>query len=299
MDGKLLWNTLYSTVVAAARRMPSAAPRRGHPDTYSLEAIALCWLWAAVHNRPLMRTASELRDPQAVTGWLMRGYQMPTTCPHETTLRRRAQRGDFQAFLQRIRHRVLKRLRPDTRCLIIDSSLFSISPHSRDADARWGHHGLRGYRWHTLITREGVIVESQVESANEHELKVARMLVERAHAQGIRCRMMIADEGYDSERLHAQVRTQLRGRLIAPLNDRGGRRAMRRTPHRRWLNERWNSARIQSAMRVRPAVERMYSLLKSCEFGLFALVPCVRGLPNVRRWIELKHLAYHAYLLNR
>lgn len=73
---------------------------------------------------------------------------------------------------------------------------------------------------------------------------------------------------------------------------------MRRTPLRRWLDARarWSSAAIARAYRVRPEVDRMYSVIKSHRFGLYALPPWVRHLPAVRRWVDLKLVLYHAYL---
>src|SRR5205823_1137159 len=116
------------------------------------------------------------------------------------------------------------------------------------------------------------------------ELAVAPMLVRQAAAEGWRARYTAADQGFDSEALHREVQTHLRCRLVAPLNDRGGGRSMRRTPLRAWLNQRWSTPLIQAIIRLRAEVERMYGVLKSWLFSLYALPPWVRRIASVRRW---------------
>src|SRR5437763_1968332 len=101
MDGELLWNTLYQTVMKVAAQWETT-PRRGHPDQFRIESIALCWLWSAFWNQPLMHAWRQLSDPNYRMAMRQLGYQVPSQCPHETTLRRRSQRPDFQAFLRRI-----------------------------------------------------------------------------------------------------------------------------------------------------------------------------------------------------
>lgn len=299
MDGGLLWNVLYCAVTEVATRWTAAEPRRGHPDEYSVAAVALVLLWAAYEDLPVSTAVDRLKDPRYCRAMRLLGHRLPRKVPHASTLSRRAKRPDFWLFLLAVDAWLIHRLKPRCRRLIIDSTPLPVPYVSHDADATWGHHQQRGYRWHTLISEDRVILFSSVEGANVHELTVAPRLVQKAAASGLRPRYVLGDDGYDSEPLHGAVRSALHARLIAPFNDRGGTRAMRKTPLRAWLNERWGTSRIQNAHRLRPEVDRMYSVLKCRRFGLFALPPWIRHAPTVRRWIMMKELLYHAYLLQR
>jgi len=300
MDGKQRWNTVYRMVQQVARTWPKVAPRRGAPDTFTVAEIALIWLWIAFHNWPRSVGVVRLRSRQEFLSWQRNGWCLlpPERIPHETTVKKRAERQDFQAFLQAIHQRLEKQLAPKTACCLLDSTPLPVGPHSHDADARWGHHRLRGYRWHTLISVDRVILAGEVAPANVHELAVAPRLLRQLAQRGTSVQWIPADQGYDSEGLHEEVVLQLGARLVAPLNDRGGRRTMRRTPHRARLNSDWNRPMIRRIYGQRGEIDRMYSVLKCSRYGLWALPPWVRHLGNVDRWVQLKQLLYHAEQLN-
>jgi len=298
MDGGLSWNELYRVVtVVATRWNPPSDRRRGRPDTFEVADIALVLWWAAFQEQPVSTAIRNLKRPRYRRAMRLLGHQLPIKVPHASTLSRRPKRLEFWVFLLAVDVAIKTRLRPGCRRLVIDSTPLPVPHVSHDADATWGHHRQRGDRWHTLVSEDRVILASQVEGANVHELTVAPRLVEKAAADGLHPWCVVGDDGYDSEPLHRAVRATLHARLIAPLNDRGGARTMRRTPLRAWLNERWETPRIRQAHRLRPTIERMYSVLKSRRFGLFALPPWVRHLSAVRRCIILKQILYHADLL--
>ena len=298
MDGKQRWNTVYRTVREVARTWREHR-RRGGPDTYSVAEIALVWLWLAFHNLPRSVGVLRLQSPDQNRWWRRGGWQLlpPARVPHETTLKRRAERADFQAFLAAVNDRLVSQLQPHTRLCLLDSTPLPVGHHSHDRDARWGHHRLRGYRWHTITSADRVVLASVVAPANVHELAVAPMLVEQLAARGLPMRWLPADQGYDSEPLHEKVASHLGARLVAPLNDRGGRRTMLRTPHRARLHQEWNRPVIRQVYRQRGEIDRMYSVFKCSRYALWALPPWVRHLPKVTRWISLKELLYHADLV--
>jgi hypothetical protein len=299
MDGEL-WNILYRTVRQIARRGSQVvATRRGSPDTYQTWEIALLWLWTAFWDQPLITSVQQLTDRRTRRGLKMLGFRLPGRVPHETTIRRRSLREDYAAFIAAVDQALIELLHPRCDCLLIDSTPLLVSHVSKDRDATWGHHRQRGYRWHTLTSRDRVVLMQQVEGANVHELTVAPQLVERAGRIGLHPRFVVGDDGYDSEPLHQCVRTQLHARLIAPLNDRGGHRTMRRTPLRQWLDRHWKDRAIASSYRVRPEIDRMYSEFKGHRLGLWALPPWIRHLPAVRRWVKLKDVIYHAHVGRR
>jgi hypothetical protein len=299
MDGELLWNTMYRIVLRVARTGPRPGVRRGCPDEYAVWEIALLWLWTALWNQPLMATVRQLTDERTRRGLKIQGFRLPRRVAHETTIRRRSQREDYAAFIAAVDHELLEALQARCDRLLIDSTPLPVPHVSKDRDATWGHHRQRGYRWHTLTSRDRVVLVSQVEGANVHELTVAPRLMERAAQVGLRPRFVVGDDGYDSEPLPQFVRHHLHARLIAPLNDRGGSRTMRRTPLRRWLNRHWKDRVIVNSYRQRPEIERMYSQFKGHRLGLYALPPWVRHLPAVRRWVFLKQALYHGIVLLR
>ena len=296
MDDEL-WNRVYRVVMQTASNWSGRSRGPGHPDEYDVWEIALLWLWTALWNQPLTRTLRQLGDRKCRRGLRQLGFRLPPRVPHESTLYRRVWRSDYGAFIAAVNQALIARLRPVRWRLLVDSSPLPVPHVSHDADATWGHHRQRGYRWHTLASSDRVVLHHSVRPANVHELRVAPQLVGQAGAARRRPRFVIGDDGYDSEPLHRAVRHALPGaRLVAPLNDRGGRRTMRRTPLRRWLDAHWDEPAVARAYRVRPEIDRMYSVLKGHRFGLYGLPPWVRHLPAVTRWVELKVVLYHAYL---
>ena len=298
MDGVLLWNRLYRVVTELDARFVGQPARRGHPDEYSVGQVALCWLWAALNNLPLSVAAARLKDERYRRAQRVLGVILPAACPHPTTLRRRSLRQDFWLFLTVVGMLLIGLLAPNTRTALLDSSPLPVPYTSRDPDAAWGHHHIHGYRWHTLTSADRIILVWSVHGANVHELMVAPTLVAQAAGWGWRPRVVSGDVGYDSEPLHREVRTRLGAMLVAPFNDRGGEQVMKHTPLRRRLRARWDTPAVRAARALRAEIDRMYSVLKSSLFGLFALPPWVRRQTAVERWLTLKILLYHTYLLN-
>jgi Transposase DDE domain len=303
MDDEPLWNAVYRTVWRVAHQQTLLQPcRAGHPDRYATAQVVLVWLLAALWDWPLSHTTSRLKSWRWRGAMRRLGWRLPCGLPHRTTLLRRARRQDFAQLLEAVNRELIRKLGPDWCELVIDSSPLPVSRVSHDADAAWGHHGLRGYRLHTLLSRDGVILLDAVMPANVHELKVAPQLVRAAATRRPakrRTRYVSADDGYDSEPLHRCCRRELGAVLVAPLNDRGGKRTMRRTPLRKELHRRWNTPAIRRVRRRRTVVERRYSVAKSARFRLYALPPFVRHLPNVRRWEKLKKVFLQADLLRK
>lgn len=297
MDGVLLWNRLYHVVTGLDRCFTDPATRRGHPDQYSVGQVALCWLWSCLNNLPLSVAAAKLQDERYRRAQQVLGVRLPAVCPHPTTLRRRSLRVDFWLFLTAVGMLLVRLLAPDTGTLLLDSSPLPVPYTSRDPDAAWGHHSVHGYRWHTLTSADRIILVWSVHGANEQELTVAPTLVAQAAGWGWRPRIVSADVGYDSEPLHREIRDRLGATLVAPFNTRGGELVMTGTPLRRGLAGRWETPAVRAARALRPEIDRMYSVLKSSLFGLFALPPWVRGQCAVERWLTLKTILYHTHLL--
>ncbi len=297
MEGVLLWNRMYRAVTEVGAVWSENVRRRGHPDDYSLGEIAACWLWCAFQHKPLSVMTKRLADERYRRAQRIMGFRLPPRCPHATTLRRRSLRQDFLLFLLVLSQWLIVLLAPRTGTMLIDSTPQPVPFTSRDPDATWGHHALRGYRLHTLTSADRIIMEWSVHGAHEHELAVAPLLLRLAGAWGWRAEHLSGDVGYDSEAMHRDAREHLGATMIAPFNHRGGRGVMTNTPLRRALRRSWNTPVVKSVRSLRSEIERMYSVLKSSLLGLSALPPWVRGLASVERWMHLKILLYHAHLI--
>lgn len=301
MDDEPLWNTVYRAVRRVGRGV-RPPPRRGHPDEFATWQVLVVCLLAALRDVPLARVTRDLSNWRWRAGMRRMGFLLPAVrTPHRGTVLRRAARGDFAGLLARVDRELVTRLGPGWVELVVDSTALPVGPHSGDRDASWGHHRVHGYRLHTLVTLEGVVVASAVHPARVHDQAAAKGLIAAAARESRRRRRRVryvgGDVGYDGEPLHRCARDELGAVLVAPFNDRGGRRAMRRTPLRRALRDRWDARAVRRVRRHRTRVERVYSVAKSGRFRLYALPPFVRHLSAVRRWTDLKRLLYHADLL--
>ena len=200
--------------------------------------------------------------------------------------------------MQSVLRRLRMRLRPETKHCFIDSTPLPVGRLSHDPDARLGFNRLRGYRWHTLVSADQVVLAEEIAPANVAELTIARTLVSKACEYRLCIRWMVGDAGYDSEPLHRLVAEQLGGaRLIAPVNDRGYELRFTKTPLRARMHREWKRPIIERSLRDRNSIERLYSLLKSSRFGLYGLPPWVRRTRRVAQWLQLKTVVYHSALL--
>lgn len=300
MERELVWNKVYDAIRVVAEHLACGPRPQGHPDVYPTWIILVCWLWACLWRLPQVQAMTTLasRAKRRYYGYL--GFRLPQVIPANCTVSRRGQRADFLQLRAAVQHYLLDRLLPTKACqtLIVDSSPLDIPTISHDQDARWGHHGHFGYRLHTLLTEDGAIVAEQVEITNVQELTVFPQLLATAAAVGITCRFVAADMGYDSEPAHRATQRLVGGMLVAPLNNRGGRRAFVRTPLRQAMWRRWHSPPLRRARRRRPRIERYHSVLKG-PLAIDSLPRHIRGLSRVRRFVLGCTLLYHGYLLEK
>jgi hypothetical protein len=291
---------MYHAVVCASKSFPRNHPGPGHPDVHPTWIIVVCWLWACLFRNPVAVAMGTLGCDRKRHLLEKMGFSLPPAIPDASTLSRRMQRPDFRAMLASVRRFFLEKLLTPQSCevLLADSSALDIPTISHDADARWGHHGHFGYRLHTLMSQDKIILEHQALPSNEHELTVIPRLIHRAAVAGVRCRYLTADIGYDSENVHEKTRDWLRGKFIAPPNDRGGTRTMENTPLRRAMWGRWRTRAVRDVRRKRRRIEQAYSVLKG-PLGLDSLPRYIRGKDRVRRFADAMTIIYHADLLQK
>jgi hypothetical protein len=298
MERELVWMQVYRTIVRVAKVFPLTHSGQGHPDIYPTWVVAVCWLWSCLWREPLAVAMRTLRSAKKRRLYGHLGFRLPRVVPEGSTVCRRMQRPDFQQVIDAIQRSLIDELLGEHSChtLVADSSPLDIPTISHDPDARFGHHGHFGYRFHTLITQDRIILEQAALPTNVQELAVLPQLIEQASSNGIRCAFLAADIGYDSEAAHRKTRDCLGGMLLAPPNDRGGTRAFVRTPLRKQMWAVWRSPKVRAARRKRPRIEHTYSVLKG-PFAIDSLPRHIRHLPRVRRFLMAETILYHGYLL--
>ena len=300
MERELVWRQVYRAVKTISRVFSENHPGQGHPDVYPTWVIAACWLWSCLWREPLSWTMRTLASGKKRRRYRQLGFPLPDTIPDPSTVCRRMKRADFRAALDAVHRRLIGRLLAADSChtLVSDSSPLDIPVFSHDADARYGHHGHFGYRFHTVATHDRIILVHQTVPSNEQELAVFPRLVERAQMLGVACRFLAADIGYDSENAHEKTHACLGGMLLAPINTRGGNPAFTRTPLRRAMWNVWRTPEVRRARRKRPQIERIYSVLKG-PFAIDSLPRHIRGLPRVSGFLMGETILYHGYLLDQ
>lgn len=300
MERELVWKQVYRAVRTIAWILPPNHAGQGHPDVYPTWVIAVCWLWSCLWQEPLCAAMHTLGSRKSRRLYRQLGFDLPDQIPGPSTVCRRMQRPDFACTLERVNRCLIDQLLSADSCttLISDSSPLDIPMFSHDAQARRGHHGHFGYRYHTLVTQDRVVLVHEAVPSNQQELAVFPRLVERAGALGIRCRYLAADIGYDSENAHRKTRECLGGMLVAPINNRGGTPAFTHTPLRKAMWQAWRTPAVRRARRKRPQVERVYSALKG-PLGMDSLPRHIRGLHRVRCFLHADTILYHGYLLGK
>jgi hypothetical protein len=300
MERELVWRQVYRAIIAVAKTFPLTHPGQGHPDVYPTWVIVVCWLWSCLWREPMAAAMRTLRSPKKRRLYRDLGFVLPRVIPDGSTVCRRMQRPDFQRMVEDIQSGLINRLLDERSChtLLADSSPLDIPTISHDADARFGHHGHFGYRFHTLMTQDRIILEQAALPTNVQELAVLPQLIEQAAARGIQCTFLATDIGYDSEAAHRKTRDYLGGMLLAPLNNRGGQRTFLRTPLRKEMWAVWRSPQVRAARRKRSRIEHAYSILKG-PFAIDSLPRHIRHLPRVRRFLMAETILYHGNLLTK
>ena len=300
MERELVWRQVYEGIGHISKTFGFGHKGQGHPDVYPTGIILTCWMWACLWREPMAWAMRTLGSPKKRRAFQGLGFSLPHAIPDNSTVSRRMQRPDFWQMLEQLHYHMAQRLLgPDScRHLIVDSSPLDIPAISHDPDARYGHHGHFGYRLHTLLTQDQIILEQEAWATNQQELAVFPRLVQQAARRGVRCRYLAADIGYDSEGAHQSTLRFLGGMLVAPLNKRGGTPECSRTPLRKTMWHLWQTPAVQAAWKQRPTVERAYSVIKG-PLGLDSLPRHIRKLTRVRRFLLAGIILYHAYVSQR
>ena len=298
MDGRL-FETIYSTI--RSEYSPADRPRRaGRPRVYGTDEVLLVWAFASLMNCPISVARRKLLC-EPVAWWLERHWSLKLRVPSLGTLTQRARQSDFRWLLRRVLRRLRSKLSSGpTHQVAMDSTFLCTGPNSNDSHSRWTCHSgkwFRGYALHTICDRRGVLWAWHVTSANVQEMKVARRLVRQlAASQASEIELIIADSGYDSERLHQLTRRRLKALLLTPLNLRGAKSGnwRSRQPGRAQCEKMLETKEGQAALGHRSDVERWNSWFKGT--SLVSMLPYhARHLHRVRRWVDLKLMVFFVH----
>ena len=256
-----LWKRIVAAAEAVGKNIPFVRVQ------YSDRIIALVFLWAVLHDRPI--------------SWACRS--MPGWCrPSSSTMSRRLRTASVHKVLKRI----LKTLSPTdgpTWCKWIDSRPLPVGGSSEDPDARPGRAAgflAKGYKLHLISDGGGCVVAWDVRPMNENDKTAATPLVETLDDEGY----VVGDNQYDSNRLF-DLAAAHGHQLVAR------RRAGTAFGHQRHSPHRYRSAVLlehpfgQALLRQRYDIDRLFAQQSNFGGGLGPLPNWVRRLHRVRRWV--------------
>ena len=270
-----LWRRLYRMLLDLA---PKSRPS-GH--VFSDLIVVAVYAWAVLNDRPVSWACHVRNWPDELLTFAL---------PSQSTLSRRLRSERVRALCQRIEAHLRQR-QPSTLVRRADSKPLPVGTYSRCRDARWGEAvktKLRGYKFFTL-NGGGIFPDAwDVSSMNASEPRVTRRLLLRLpeDASGY----VLADSAYDVNHLHALAAA--RGLQLL---------AKRKRPERPVSQKPQHPARLRSIdllegpglfgrqlYRLRTQVERDLARMTNVAGGLYALPNWVRGLPCVRRYVQMK-----------
>ena len=279
MDSQV-WRTVYQTILAAHRRLPSLGRRPRYPDSL----IVAMHIWAAWHDRPLCWAAD-----RSHYNTLFR----PRALPSNSQFCKRLKTDRVQRILQEV-HNQLASAEIGSTLSMLDGRVLRVGSHSKDPDARRGRvaGGFgRGYRLHAWATQDQRIPLWSVMPLNADERVVAMEL----SLQPPETSLTLADTHYDSGPLYDRMAE--RGiQLLTPMrrkNPGGGHRpqsAARLAAAREWEGV------AGYVYRERGEIERQFGHQVWTAGGLGPLPGWVRRLSRVRMWVGAKLIIGHARL---
>lgn len=274
------------------RIITQLAPRRGKRQQFSDASIAGCYFWAVIRNKPMSWVCQRSNAPPGLADRPL------ASC---STLSRRLRSDAVRQLLDRLEHELLQLQHAALICCwLIDAKPLTVSPYSKDKQARrgWAYDGqARGYKLFAVCDLNQRFVGWQVHAMNMAEPVVARSLLKHLDRPGY----LVGDSAYDSTALY-QAAAAESVHLVAPRKQPGGNIGLRaRDPHRLHaiaMLETLGNQFGPALYAKRTTIERAFSRLAASRVGLDHLPGWVRTLPRVRRWVQAKLILF-AILQNK
>jgi len=276
MEGEL-WKEIHSAVRALGK---GRGPRR---HTYTDADIALVFLWAVLHERPMTWAL----DPRH---W--RSEHRRPRLPSTSTLSERLRTAGVQHLLRQIEARWRPAAGPGRPAFWIDAKPLPIGGCSgdREAHAGWCAGGMgRGYKLYAIAEKTRGLLYWVVRPMNVNETKVAPELIERLEGPGY----LVGDREYDVGRLHDVAAA--RGLQLVASRQRLGRKLGHRphSPYRRKGLALLERPLGRPLIHDRYGIDRFFEELISGAGGLAPLPAWVRGLRRVENWVRGKTIIFH------
>ena len=187
---------LWTQVSMAISDVEQRWPARGR-DTHSTPRIARVHLWSVLHDRPTSWGCIQ-------SNWTKQ--TRPAVLPDQSTMSRRMNRSDFDAFLARIGRRLNRdsnaskaREALKLHLRVVDGKPLELPNHSTDPDARWGRGVSRqslGYKLHMLCSavQKPMPDAFVVTPLNRCEKRMASRMIKRVKGGGY----LLADAHLDA-----------------------------------------------------------------------------------------------------
>jgi len=292
LDG---WKILKASVNRVCRRLKVKRRKLKFSD----RQITLMYFWSVYHDRCL----SWACDRSHYGDWFR-----PRKLPSISQFTRRVSEDVFQVILQGV-HDDLARAGFCSPVHYVDGKPLTVSPVSKDPDARSGHITggfAKGYKLHAIVSENRRIMVWSLTPLNVAEQSVAVEMTARLPVAGPGA-LTLGDSNFDSAPLHkAQAgRDRL---LLTPL------KAQQRVkdgvhhpvtlrqmgPQRREALEVWKEHPdlARHVLKQRNNVEGVFSVL-TVALHMSHPPAYVRRLRRVKRWGGAKIILYHARLTAR
>jgi hypothetical protein len=269
-----LWPRLYHLIMEVGRTF------RLTDVTYQPHIIALVFVWAALHDRPVKWACQE-------ANWSTTTLR-PATVPSDSTLSRRLRRVDTAMFMRKLVQRVRREGNPRL-VSVIDAKPLPVGGASGDPEARCGRGAgmwARGYKLYTVWGGRPVPETYRVYPMNVSENKVAEeMMPELTHGG-----YLLGDGEYDAKGVF-EAAGAAGYQLLAPREDPGaGVGHVPQSPFRLRCIDLMRSPFGRAVYRLRRSIERSYGNLCSFGGGLASLPTWVRHQDRVWLWTTAKLL---------
>jgi hypothetical protein len=270
-----LWPPLYHLVSEVGKAM------RLTDVTFQPHVIALVFLWAALHDRPVAWACRE-RNWSTTT-------LRPVTLPSPSTMSRRLRRLDTALFLRAL-IAAIRRTGAPRLIAVIDGKPLPVGGASGDPDAHCGHgaaHLARGYKLYAVWDGRPVPAVYRVHALNTNEDKVAEeMLPDLSGVGGY----LLGDGEYDANGVF-DAAGAAGYQLLAPREDpAAGLGHHYQSPYRLRCIALMGTPFGRAVFHARGTVERAFGHLTSFGGGLAPLPSWVRHEERVWLWVTAKLL---------
>lgn len=276
-----LWQRVYRMVIDIAN---GSSVKWG---TFDNAQIVLTYLWAVMHDRPVMWACQK-------SNWPI--YDRRRQLPTPSTMSRRLRTSGFQNIMRLVENAFTKDM-PNHLCRWIDAKPLPIGGNSGDKNAGYGYGAgvkNRGYKLYAVADAYKGFISWSIESMNRNETAIAAKLIPTLDQPGY----LAGDGAYDSNKLYDLAGSNSI-QLVASARRRGlGLGHYKHSPFRlRALELRQNQFGI-GLLKSRNGIEQMFGQLTNFACGLKPLPNWVRTKFRVENWVRAKMIFFNVWRMH-